>query len=380
MFEALNQTLYGKLRTRFGRVRVANPGEALVGEYRPNVTGRDRDDFVVDHPGEYYQVCCPKCHDTKHRLWINHRWGVKDQKGNRNLHLAVCYNEGCYAHYQERIDLLEDLNQVGGGGSLERATVQQGEEIDFANIEVALPGHHELLHELPPHHPANAYLAGRGYDPEKLGRFYGVGYCNHSPMLLAANRIVVPIYVEGKLKGWQARYIGDMDWHDPNSPPKWYFMPRFKKGQTFYNIDAAKTFETGVVVEGCGDAWGFGPMSLATFGQTMTVTQKRLLKSIYANRSVVLLWDPEAMDPMGWLAREDAAGREVKPTKRTSMERRKEKLDDLFDELSSSFKHGFAPIKLPWGSDPGSLDRAYLREYVRKEAKALGVKVSWKRR
>ena len=54
-------------------------------------------------------------------------------------------------------------------------------------------------------------------------------------------------------------------------------------------------------------------------------------------------------------------------------------MERLAQKLSSAIKGGCAPVKLPYG-DPGSLDRKFMRDYVRKEAKAMGVKVSYKRR
>ena len=38
--------------------------------------GRGKPEFQASNPGEYYRIACPFCLDTRHRLWINHRWGV----------------------------------------------------------------------------------------------------------------------------------------------------------------------------------------------------------------------------------------------------------------------------------------------------------------
>lgn len=67
------------------------------------------------------------------------------------------------------------------------------------------------------------------------------------------------------------------------------------------------------------------------------------------------------------------------PSKLLSLDRRREKMEDLYTELSGQFRHGFAVV-LPWGRDPGNMDRAYMRDYVAREAKSMGVKVSWKRK
>ena len=99
MMKPLNPYLYKLLKDHFGHVRVSNTGVAQVGEYHKSAFGAEKRLELVE-PGEYYQVCCPHCNDTRFRLYINHMWGRNDKLGNRNLWLAVCYNENCLANYE----------------------------------------------------------------------------------------------------------------------------------------------------------------------------------------------------------------------------------------------------------------------------------------
>ncbi len=352
---ALNPTLYRQLRRQFGKVLPSNEGQSMVARYvRNTFTGNW--ELYIENPGEYYRVCCPKCTDTKFRLFVNHRWGVRDEMGRRNLWLAVCYNENCYQGTEARSDLLEELTEIAG--VLERARIREGEVVT-ESPDAMLPGPHFRLDKLRAEHPANKYLAGRFLNPERLGKFYGVGYCPNSHYYLAKNRIVAPIHFLGKLKGWQARYVGDLDWKAEDAPPKWWSDPRMKKTMLLYNYDNAIKWRTGVVVEGPSSTWGFGPMAMGTMGSSMSLFQKRYLIRGFREHSLILLWDPDV---------------------RKDPRKMKHVNEKVIPWLEGNFKGGFAPVWLPDGLDPGSFDRLMMLDYVAREAKGLGVKVSWKLR
>ena len=67
--DVLCPELYFKLKKLFGQVHVNNRGVGMV--MRPSSNG-ERPTSIVN--GEYYRVCCPFCKETRHRLYINHRW------------------------------------------------------------------------------------------------------------------------------------------------------------------------------------------------------------------------------------------------------------------------------------------------------------------
>jgi hypothetical protein len=346
----LNPMLYRQLTRVFGHVRISNEGEAMTAHYVKDVKGNDV--LSITQTGEYYNVCCPRCNDTRFRLQVNHRWGKRDDLGRRNLWLAICHNENCFNTQEKREDLLYDLTEIDG--VLEGAKIKPGIVVTEAR-DASPPGPVSLLHELPPSHPANRYLAGRFFDPERLGRFYGVGVCEQSHYWLARNRIYVPVFKKGLLKGWQVRYVGELDWKAKEAPPKWWTDPSMKKRLLLYNLDEARKYRTGVIVEGAGDVWGFGPMATATFGSNMSLWQRREFAATFRDGSAVLLYDPDLL----------------------KNERTRRSYQKLVDILKNKFRHGFAPVTLPAGTDPGSLDRGFLRAYVTQESKAQGVKVWW---
>ena len=72
----LNPTLYDRLVREFGSVIIANEGEAYIPALRSmSIREGERNSPAVAY-GEYYRVCCPFCGDGRHRLWVNHRFGV----------------------------------------------------------------------------------------------------------------------------------------------------------------------------------------------------------------------------------------------------------------------------------------------------------------
>src|SRR5579872_4473281 len=104
----LRPALYARLTEFFGGdVIIANEGEEMVSTYSSNYS--EVPALSVDIPGEYYRVNCPYCTDTRRRLWINHRWGQRDDHGKLNLFLAHCYNENCMAEPGNSWNLYKQL-------------------------------------------------------------------------------------------------------------------------------------------------------------------------------------------------------------------------------------------------------------------------------
>jgi len=355
MSTPLNLCLYTMLQKEFGRVLISNEGEAMVAAYGKRYDG-DGEQLNVVSTGEQYRVCCPRCTDTRFRLYFAHAWGVEDERGNRNYWMMYCQNtHSCWSEYRHRTEMRDRLQTISDG--LARTVIRPGKPITQAG-PTHLPGPHFPLHTLSPTHSANRYLLSRFYDTDVLSKYYRVGYCPESPMYLARNRIVAPIFMHGKLRGWQARVIGELDWKAEGAPPKWWSDPRMKKSLVLYNYDNAIRFRTGVVVEGPSSAWGFGAMAMATMGSSVSMPQIDLLKKGFESESLVWLWDPDVRhDPM-----------------------KMKHLMKMLPHLEKAFRKGFAVVWLPDGSDPGTLDRNYMRDYVAREAKAQGVTVDWRHR
>src|SRR5262245_43966672 len=94
MTSPLNPQLYEALSRAFGPVLVAHDGARMEAAYLPDCTGALIKRAIS--PGEYYRVNCFACGDTRHRLWVNHMWGVRDPRtGTRHRWAAKCFNEDC---------------------------------------------------------------------------------------------------------------------------------------------------------------------------------------------------------------------------------------------------------------------------------------------
>jgi len=363
---ALNEVLYDRLKEVFGGVKISNKGQAFDGYSRPGYTpavdgqvqgdgqvlSRGGDYMVIKQDGEYYRVCCPFCNDTTFRLYINHRYGTKDKESGRSLDfMTICYNESCMGKGDNRKTLRDML--YSPTLKLARATIRVGKVVDLSKLKARLPGVVTPLHELDKGHPAYSYIKGRKLDPVVLSKFYGVGYCEESVHYLARKRIIVPMRNRGKLVGWQARYCGELDWKGPNKrnlPPKYFTEPNMPKSAFLANLDNAREFHTGVLVEGWFDVFAFGPMAMPLLGKTLSSQQQRDFVAVFKKRAGVVLLDPEEFDTVA--------------TK------------DLVRKLKARMEH-VAVVKLPPNTDPGSLDRDFLREYVIAEAEDQGVEVSF---
>lgn len=349
--EVLNKALYRKLLRQFGAVRVAGQGEAMISTAVRGL--KDEPRLLISHAGEYYRVCCPFCSDTRYRLYVNHRYASRDAFNRRLLFLAVCYNEGCLGardNYYEFADMVDYAD-------LATTPIRQGVIVPEEAREVMPPGPTTPLSSLPATHPAVAYLRGRGFDVDILTERYGVSYCTSSRYSLARNRIIIPVTEGGKLKGWQARYAGELDWKGPDRrslQPKYFSCPDSHfRSRCLYNFDAMKEWETGIIVEGPTDVWRTGLMSGCIFGNSVTKLQQRKFVSVFRSRTSVLLLDPEEFES------------------RTTRE--------LVSALTAELPGRFCAVKLPDGTDPGGLDRSFLRGYIKQEAAARGVRVQFRK-
>ena len=308
----LRPELYDRLVQRLGEVRVANEGEAMNAwvTYDP-VTRRPR--LVENWPGEYYRVCCCFCKDTRFRLYINHRWGrYEPSVRSKNLWLAHCFNENCLARPGRARQLYDYVFDDFGDVQLGKDIILPGKRAPRAPAVVEPPGTMVPLSQLPAEHPACRYVLERGYDPSDLSARYRVHYCTQATAQCpqVTGRLVIPIYMRGKLVGWQARYLG--------KPParhiaKYHSMPHMNKGEILYNFDAARQCSYVVVVEGVFDVWRYGPEAVALLGNKPTHYQSHLLRSVWMDKPVLCMLDGEARDEPGPLRHVQGQGGAAHP-------------------------------------------------------------------
>lgn len=291
MTQLLDPVLYEALLQRFGQVRVANVGVQATCRRLPD--GR----VIVDHWGECYEVCCPKCGDTRFRLRFSHLF-------RQYRFLVYCFNENCFqsAECRQQIwsyifskgSFRQDNSGETGLASLSGlVTAFEGDlsswdpGVDFPVIQP--PRSLVLLSSLPSFHAANYYLTARGFDVGELSSRYQVSYCESYPQFPQCQwRIFIPFLFSDRLVGWQARFVGERNWKF-SSAPKYYHMPGFRKSRYLYNYDQARGADLIVVVEGVMDAWRIGPEAVAVMGHRLSRYQAELLRR--AQKPVVLFFD-----------------------------------------------------------------------------------------
>jgi hypothetical protein len=233
----LNRVLYGLLLERFGRVEVASPGEAAIpGPVSVNPrTHRIEASFSL--LGEYYKICCPYCNDRRIRLYVNHLWCTPSPADGEPLwHLATCYNEGCLAEkYRDFHERVWGWQNASARAAMKKMRVDPGIVFDRPLSTAPMPGECFRVDELEKTHPAVAYLEDRGFDVRELGETWDVAFCKRAEGIYAnaGRRIVIPIQSQALRVGWQARYVGEIDWKHTGVPGnRWLDIPRGAQSPT----------------------------------------------------------------------------------------------------------------------------------------------------
>ena len=238
-------------------------------------------------------VRCPVC--KKQKLSIN-----------ANTGMYQCW-KGCVSGHVDK--LLGDVRAA----KFEQAYQVRPQPTRAPGCE--LPGELIPLVELDQDHQAIQYLVNRGFDPRELDEQYGLRYCREGRryaggLFDTTNTIVIPIYQNGTLIGWQSRLLyspekiedpkvmaalgwkqdEDGDWV---KPPKYFTSPGLSKGELLYNYDWARQGNLVVVTEGVFDCIAVGRSAVATFGKGVSDTQMRLCGTYWD--LTVLLLDPDAI-------------------------------------------------------------------------------------
>jgi hypothetical protein len=377
--DVLNPTLYNLLlrHPRFhGDVGIAAQGVAIdwyvvQRSFTDSRTDKQRSkpQRKVRYSGEEYRVNCPYCRDTRRRLFINHRWAVRDpDTGGLNLFLARCFNEECIYNYTRQQQLYELIM----AGAQERTRVSEA-RINRGIIaptdvsEVTPPGLMVPLSRMKkenPEHEAILYLESRGFDCDYLYKRFGVCYCPKSRYALAQNRIIAPFYEGGELVGWQARYVGD----DVNGRPfnearvpKFWSCPRMCRRMLAYNRELAQRHQTVVIVEGPTDTWKAGPWCMGVIGKTMHPDLvMRMCQSLDDDQIICIALDPK---------QDEKAKARGKP----------HHIEALRMLIAKWIGDRVFPLYLPEEADPGSLDRDVFCNFIYKAAQSHGLTATFRR-
>lgn len=135
------------------------------------------------------------------------------------------------------------------------------------------------------------YLRGRGLDPEEIERVWEIrstGPRSVASLADYSNRILIPIYWEGRMVSYQCRATS------PRAEVKYKACPQSEeliqhKTLLYRHPQAVGT--TGICVEGVIDVWKLGPAAFATFGIGYAPPQVKAIAELY--QRVAIVFDPE---------------------------------------------------------------------------------------
>ena len=305
----LNPTLYYSLKSRFGEVKISNEDQKMILQVSKDpVTNRPKETIIES--GEHYRVNCPYCNDARFRLYVSYRWNTKTNDGRYyGKHLIHCFNEECSMRdFEDQLQVY-----ITQAPRLLNPVAPMERPLEWRAVQ--WPGTCVPLNTLPASHPAMVYLREhpkRPFDPYKLFEDWNLHFCVDAPddgtddglipgteihARLVRNRLIIPIYKNGMMVGWQARAIVD------GEKIKYYTMPGFRKSTLLFNGDRARQYDFGVLVEGFFDAARVGPRAVAAFGHKLSHIQRDLLMAYWNQTGMCVMLDPDAMEDMERLSR-----------------------------------------------------------------------------
>jgi hypothetical protein len=274
----LNPALKEHLETLFGAVTVHaedDPAETRLTRVRGvNV--------FLPSKGEYYSITCPFC-GKEDKLWVNHTFGTTmhfDGVGLVPCAKKVFHCFTCEFDKKDPQSTSTFIKALEGGGF--NGVVLKPPEKPVERKQTVFPYTVEVTGAVT---VAADYLMSRGLDPVRVEREWSATLSNDR-RFFGSPYIVFPIYRHNELTTWQARRIYD------DEGPKYYFDPAGRKTEFLYNMDRARHSRIGVLVEGIFDCVSVGwRHAVATFGKVPSTRQLALLKSMYSDGTLIVLYD-----------------------------------------------------------------------------------------
>lgn len=132
------------------------------------------------------------------------------------------------------------------------------------------------------------YLSKRGFSPEYMIDKYLLqdgGIAGEW-----AFRLMIPVYMDGRLIAWQGRHVGaDKVRYRASSIEESLLNIK----DIVYNLDNCVGYDTVIAVEGVMDCWKIGDGCVALFGISVKDSQLRLLADRFSK--VCFMFDPEPL-------------------------------------------------------------------------------------
>lgn len=239
--------------------------------------------------GREIRIHCPFCPELKRG---------EDTKGKLHIHVEKDKKFGLWNCFRcgetgNLLGLIMRLEKSGFMGAME--VVQGGQaRKDLTKLISGLDGGREVtklkpLQELDfpegyePLEKNIKYLVKRRISLKKIIE-HKIGICRSGPY---RNRVVLPMFMEGKLYFWQCRATSRFQ------VPKVLGAEVPQSRRVLFNLDKARKHDTIVICEGFFSALRAGPNAVSTQGKAMSDDQLTLLLKANPKR-IVLFWDADA--------------------------------------------------------------------------------------
>ena len=220
----------------------------------------------------WINTACPYCGDTKSHLGFNQTYDYCScfRCGGHNLKITLCQILGVPANtldqilepYQTKNKLLARLNEK--------------EKLNKEKIE--LPGFPLSMQE-------KNYLLERHFSPNELIEKYNI---QGGGWLEWKNRIIIPIYLGGRLVSWTARTV--IKDREPRYKNLENHLSVIDPKKIFYNLDNCHG-KSVALLEGPFDVLRFGDNGICGFGITLTKTQILYLSERF--KRIYILFDSQ---------------------------------------------------------------------------------------
>lgn len=200
----------------------------------------------------WVQIDCPRCspRSGRFRLGINVSGGYANCWSCGSIRLVDALSETTHLSVLECYDLLKS---VGWERNRKWAERLAGKLKIPPGVGLLAKAHRK-------------YLQGRGFDPDRIARLWGV-----QGIGIAARyswSLFIPIQYRGETVSWTTRSIGDKGKRYSNAPVAEEAIPA---KELLYGNDLAR--QCIIIVEGPADAWAIGPGAVATMGLNYTPAQ-----------------------------------------------------------------------------------------------------------
>jgi len=241
--------------------------------------------------GEQYRLDCPFCGDRKRRLRVFHFYDPSTE--NRAFH---CFNENCEKSRDRQMRLAQMIKGAWSSGfrfdvNAESLPNRDTPSSNIGPTSLSLPLGFVLLNNLPVDHVARQYITRRGFDADRLGREWGVGFvpANWSVQPHFGDpRIIIPVYspsADLQLLGWQGRSISSA-----TQFPRYLSSKGWQKSKTiFCHPWGVLASDHLIVVEGPMDVLKCGSNAVALFGKSASTHQLQLVVELARGRRQIVI-------------------------------------------------------------------------------------------